>query len=112
MMTAIFVAVIVHCKYPQTASSKDGTMICITIALTLMAVAGMIGGTSGGCFNPTIGLTETTMMMIFDPEIESQYFKYMVVYIFGPLAGGILAAIYFVLIPLRVPVGPEFDKLY
>lgn len=46
-------------------------LLTITIAITLITIAGMVGADSGGCFNPTIGLTETTMMLIFDNSIES-----------------------------------------
>jgi hypothetical protein len=43
----------------------------LTIVITLMVVAGMVGANTGGCFNPTIGLTESTMMLLVDPTTES-----------------------------------------
>ena len=108
MFTAIFISVIVHTKYPVTTSTKDGVLGTLAIAITLATVAGMVGASSGGCFNPTIGLTETTIMMAINPTLEGQYFKYSVVYIFGPLFGGILAAFYTYYIAFRVPVGKDY----
>ena len=70
MFTAIFISVIVHTKYPVTTSTKDGILACLAIAISLMTVAGMIGANTGGCFNPTIGLTETTLMAWINPELE------------------------------------------
>jgi len=110
MFTTIFISVIVHTKYAVTTSTKDGVLGTLAIAITLGTIAGMVGASSGGCFNPTIGLTETTIMMIINPALEDNYFKYSIVYIFGPLTGGILAAFYIYYIAFRVPVGPEFER--
>ena len=70
----------------------------------------MVGADSGGCFNPTIGFTESTYNLIAEYDIESDYFKYLLVYIFGPLCGGVLSGLFLYYIALRVPVGEnDFD---
>jgi glycerol uptake facilitator-like aquaporin len=111
MFTSIFISVILHTKYPITTSTNDGVLGALAIAITLATVAGTVGASSGGCFNPTIGLTETTIMMIINPTLESSSFKYSIVYIFGPLLGGILAAFYIFYIAFRVPVGKEYEMM-
>ena len=94
-MTVIFISVILHCKYGKTAVTKDIMLIILTISITLTVCAGLMGADSGGCFNPTVGLTETLMMLIFDNNKEKLYFRYILVYTLGPLTGGILAAIFY-----------------
>lgn len=111
MFTCIFISVILHTKYPITTSTLDGALGAFAIAITLATVAGTVGASSGGCFNPTIGLTETTIMMVINPDLESSVFKYTIVYIFGPLIGGILGAFYIVYIAFRAPVGKEYEMM-
>ena len=79
------------------------------MAITLATIASMVGADSGGCFNPTIGFTESTYMLMANYDQESSYFKYILVYIFGPLGGGLLAGLFLYYIALRVPVGEEAD---
>lgn len=60
IFTILFVGVIVHTKYAKTAPTNDSFVGAITVVLTLLALIGMVGSDSGGCFNPTIGLTVST----------------------------------------------------
>jgi glycerol uptake facilitator-like aquaporin len=104
VFTWIFITVICHTKYEKTLSTTDGFLGALVVAITLFCIASMIGAEDGGCFNPTIGLTESTMMLLTDYTQESSYFKYIVAYIFGPLAGGFFAAIFTYYVALRIPL--------
>ena len=105
IFTILFVGVIVHTKYAKTAPTNDAFIGTITIVLTLLALIGMVGSDSGGCFNPTIGLTVSTFQELFSNSQESQYFKYLVVYILGPLTGAVFAGIFMRFVALQDPVG-------
>jgi glycerol uptake facilitator-like aquaporin len=65
IFTILFVGVVLQTKYEKTTPTKDGFVAAITIVLTLLALIGMVGGDSGGCFNPTIGLTVSTFQELF-----------------------------------------------
>lgn len=109
MFSTIFIGVILHTKYSKIAATKDGMLGALTVAITLYAMASMVGADSGGCFNPTIGVSETTYMLIVDYAAESSYSKYITVYLFGPLCGAVLAACYTYFVALRVPLGDDVE---
>jgi hypothetical protein len=56
----IFISVILHTKYSKVAPTNDPMLGALTVAMTLLGMIGMVGADSGGCFNPTIGLTVDT----------------------------------------------------
>jgi len=60
IFTILFISVIIHTKYGKTTPAEDGMVGAATVAITLYALASMEGADSGGCFNPTIGLTVST----------------------------------------------------
>jgi hypothetical protein len=41
MFTFLFIGVILHCKYSNVASTKDGVLACLTIAVTLYGLVSM-----------------------------------------------------------------------
>ena len=82
----------------------------LTVAITLNGLIGMVGADTGGCFNPTIGLTVDTFQRIFSDNVEGTYFKYLVVYICGPLTGSIFAALFTRFIGLGIEIPTEQDE--
>lgn len=64
--------------------------LAIGLTVTFGAIAG--GGVSGGAFNPAVGLTLPLIHGVTDD---------LALYIFGPLAGGALAALFFMLTAKR-----------
>ena len=58
--TILFVGVILHTKYGKTAPTSDGVIGTLTVVMTLYGLISMVGSDSGGCFNPTIGITVST----------------------------------------------------
>ena len=105
MFPILFVGVICSTKYTKIASTSDGFIGTITVVLTLYALIGMVGSDSGGCFNPTIGITVSTFQEIFSPQQEEAYFKYVIAYVLGPLTGAIIAGVFTRFVALVDPVG-------
>ena len=60
IFTIIFVGSILNTKYGKIAPTDDGMLGAATVGFTLFALISMVGSDSGGCFNPTIGLTVST----------------------------------------------------
>ena len=54
--TFIFVSMILSVKYHNGA--KDGVISCFLVGMTLFGVLNAIGGVSGGCCNPAVGLIQ------------------------------------------------------
>lgn len=79
----------------------------MTVALTLYALASMEGSDSGGCFNPTIGMTVSTFQQLYSSSVEQEYFKYVFVYILGPLTGAIIAGFFMRFVALVTPGVPN-----
>ena len=90
----LFIGVILHCKYSNVASTRDGVLACLTIALTLYGLVSMASLQTGACFNPTIGITFTTMEFFRNLQLGDTLIKYIIAYIFGPLTGAIMAALW------------------
>jgi glycerol uptake facilitator-like aquaporin len=80
--------VILSQKYNNDA---PGTYKAFAVGLTLTCAALTIGGVSGGCLNPAVGLVQTFFQSImFNPRFE---YGSLPVYILGPLMGGVLAGL-------------------
>lgn len=94
MFSFLFIGVILHCKYSNVASTSDGVLACLTIALTLYGLVSMSQLQTGACFNPTIGISFTIMEFARSVTLGDSLIKYIIAYIFGPLTGGILAALW------------------
>jgi glycerol uptake facilitator-like aquaporin len=58
--TILFVSVILHTKYSKTSPTNDGVIGTLTVVFSLLGLIKMVGSDSGGCFNPTIGITVST----------------------------------------------------
>lgn len=96
--TFLFVSVILHSKYANTAGSKDAILNGIAISLTLFAVVLMASDQTGACLNPTIGTTFLTMEYAVDKDLADKLIHLLIAYVFGPLTGGIVAALWLVLV--------------
>lgn len=80
--------VILSQKYNNDA---PGTYKAFAVGLTLTCAALTIGGVSGGCLNPAVGLVQTIFQNIMvNPSFEKGSLP---IYLLGPLAGGVLAGL-------------------
>lgn len=111
--TAIFVSLIMSIKY--YTASNESILGAFTVGLTLYGVIMMIGSKTGGCLNPAVGIVQS----VFQNILHSQYSNgpqntasipledlpqnsainvinkgAMLIYIFGPLLGGIIAGLF------------------
>lgn len=59
MCTWFFVLINLLVKTQKTQPSSDGFLACLTVALTLLAMACLSGPRSGGCLNPAIAIGQT-----------------------------------------------------
>jgi glycerol uptake facilitator-like aquaporin len=57
IVTCIFVSVILGVKYHNGANELILNAGCI--GMTLYAMASISGGTTGGCLNPAVGISQT-----------------------------------------------------
>ena len=83
--------------FTRTQDSQDGVLQAGAIAATLYAMIQFAGPISGGCFNPAFGLTQTTYQVGYMNSLGFEgriYQRYMTLYIFAPLAGGIAASMF------------------
>ena len=103
----LFVGVIIHTKYAKTAPTTDGFIGTMTVILTLYVLIDMDASDSGACFNPTIGITVSTFQEVFSNEVEAPYFKYIIAYIFGPLTGAVLTALFAKFVAFKTPEPPS-----
>jgi glycerol uptake facilitator-like aquaporin len=94
MFSFLFLGVILHCKYSNVASTRDGVLACLTIAITLFGLVSMAALQTGACFNPTIGITFTIMEFARSVALGDALIKYIIAYILGPLTGAIAAALW------------------
>lgn len=65
------------------------------IAFTLLAMIQTAGAISGGCFNPAFGFAQTTYQVEYLNSkglMGDPYARYLWVYIFAPLLGGLASA--------------------
>lgn len=88
--TFLFCAVILETTSPQRQPSNVNGLI---IGLTLATVALMVGSFSGGAFNPAVG----TGPILFDFLKGGSSVKFLPIYLIGPLSGGILASIFYLI---------------
>ena len=55
--TFIFASLVISVKFHN--GCKDGAISCFFVGMCLYAVLNMVGGVSGGCINPAVGLCQT-----------------------------------------------------
>ena len=102
--TAIFISVIMSVVYFNGAS---GPLNALAIGGTLYGMAKTIGGISGGCLNPAVGLAQTIVQkMAYRNKPEGGRLlddHTMLLYIIGPFAGGTIAGLYAILNRMAQP---------
>lgn len=54
----------------------------------------MASDQTGACLNPTIGITFMIMQYASSKQLADKWIHLLIAYVFGPLAGGILAALW------------------
>lgn len=89
IFTFVFLLVIFCVKNKYTASTKDGVLGGLTVAMTLGFCVIYGGKISGGCYNPAVGLALNIWAALVNTNAE--YLKYLYLYILSPLAGGIIS---------------------
>ncbi|SRR5258706_11323318 len=87
LFTFLLASVVLHVA--ATEKTKGNDYFGIAIGFTLLAAAFAGGPISGGAFNPAVGASP----ILFDIFHISQHFNELVLYIVGPLLGGLFAAI-------------------
>jgi len=89
--TFIFVSVILSAKRMNGATCDGGDIINAgTVATALYGVLCMIGGFTGGCVNPAVGLAQS----FYQNFARSVPLSSLWVYIAAPMAGGALAGLF------------------
>lgn len=74
----------------------------MTVAIALFTMVNMSAFETGACFNPTVGITFTTMEYARDGYLYYELKDYLLAYALAPNLGGILAALWFVIPASRV----------
>ena len=95
--TFLFTLVILCISDGVTASSKDGAVNGVIVIITLYSVIMQTAGISGACINPAVGLAFGVLGKFLD-EYENFNGTYMFLYIVGPLIGGLLSGIFYMLL--------------
>jgi len=91
VMTCFFVSVILAAKYLNGA--KDLFLNALVIGLTLFYAIDTGGHLSGGMYNPALGLVQPIFQkMMSEESIPSLQLN--ILYVFGPLIGGICAGLF------------------
>lgn len=91
--TFLFVSCILMLKTSDTASSH-AILNCFACGMCLFTQVITIGGVSGGCLNPAVGLTANVYYSVM---LSNQFNPWKItmtnylVYIFAPLTGGLIA---------------------
>lgn len=94
MCTFIFAVVILMVKGKNTGASRDGVFVALCISLTLYALI-LISYHAGACFNPAVAVGSTTLQLWQLDNTNGYLSHYFYAYTLGPLAGGLLAGIFF-----------------
>lgn len=91
--TFLFVSFILSIKYVN--GSKELIHNALAIGVVLFGMASTIGGITGGCLNPAVGLTLTIFQRLMHPSTD-HFFDHdlAAVYVFAPALGGILAGLF------------------
>lgn len=114
MFSFLFIGTILHTKYNHSAPSKDGMLNALSIALVLSCLVYLGGTVEGACFNPTIGITFTTMEYANNKRIADKVIKYIIAYVFGPLCASVLVGLWMLfpatLVDLEIKHNAEYDK--
>ena len=109
--TFLFITPIMHIKY-HTEQSKsylntlggytsDRINTSVALSFILLGILYLVGGITGACLNPTIGLVQTLYQNWVINNYPDTYddvtaigYKSMWIYILAPFAGGALAAFF------------------
>lgn len=86
-VTFLFVMIVLSVKISQVENSADGSLKCLTVALTLFACIWFAAHVSGGCVNSAVGLAAVT---VGNPAA----LQYLWIYLLAPLCGGLLAGLF------------------
>ena len=72
-------------------NGKDLNVNAMAVSLSLFFAIKLSGDFTGGALYPAIGLAQNVFLKIYD-EHDHKTWKMLLVHIFGPLLGGIIAA--------------------
>jgi len=86
-----FALALVVLNVATSAKTQGNSYYGLAIGLTVTVGAFAVGGISGGAFNPAVGIGPT----VINATMGGGTWRYLWLYLVGPLAGGVLAALVF-----------------
>jgi aquaporin Z len=89
-----FALCLVVLNVATSEKTKGNSFYGLAIGFTIVVAAFAGGPISGGAFNPAVGVGPTVYHALLD-GFEWDKLKYLWIYVVGPFAGGIVAAIIF-----------------
>ena len=107
--STLFQIVYLHAKTNKIAPSADLGLRAITMMIVQYVNTGMTSWLTGGCLNPTIGLTATVFREIIRKHGDISYIRYLPAYFFGPLISGLISAVFVRYVAIVVTPEPYFD---
>lgn len=92
--TCILVSTVLFVKYRSVASTSDGMLSNLTVALGIWVCVKMAGSITGAALNPSFAtaiiVVDSIVNALIGNEVE---FVFLISYIIGPLLGGAIAAL-------------------
>jgi aquaporin Z len=86
-----FALALVVLNVATSAKTQGNSYYGLAIGLTVTVGAFAVGGISGAAFNPAVGIGPT----VINATMGGGTWRYLWLYLVGPLAGGVLAALVF-----------------
>lgn len=107
LFTTLLMICILHNIFARLSIQSDTVLAVGAVCISIYFCIGCVGPLTGGCFNPVVGLVNVTFVALVK---ERNFLKYLPSYLFGPLLGGIIAAVFckYILIP-QVP--PHYNNM-
>ena len=86
---------ILHNVFPRLSIQSDTVLAVASVIVCVYFCINCCVEASGAAFNPTVGIVNITFIAIVrSGTIERDFLEYLPSYMFGPLIGAILAALF------------------
>lgn len=93
--TFILVASILHNIFPRLTIQADNVLAVTSVVTAVYFCCRCCGASTGACFNPAVALSNVPLVALVRKGTDLRDFKdYLGVYIAGPMAGAIIAALF------------------